>query len=158
LFILVAADVGVAFPTTSFASTVEQIEAPRVDVDAVPSIQAEEAYDVGPGLGGEAALEGAIDVLETEGFNDSLGDVIDWSLYTGRPAFLFFYADWCHFCTLEKPILDALEPAYATELVVLRVNEARNPAAIAALRPIISSASFESTRCQCTHDVDELKT
>jgi hypothetical protein len=54
LFILVAADVGVAFPTTSLASTAEQIEAPRVDLDAVTSIQAEEAYDAGPGLGGEA--------------------------------------------------------------------------------------------------------
>jgi len=130
LFILVAADVGVAFPTTSFASTVEQIEAPRVDVDAVPSIQAEEAYDVGPGLGGEAALEGAIDALETEGFNDSLGDVIDWSLYTGRPAFLFFYADWCYFCGLEKPIIDELEVEYEWEVSFMRVNEAVNPEAL----------------------------
>ena len=130
MFILVAADVGVAFPTTSLASTVEQIEAPLVDLDTVISIQAEEAYDAGPGLGGDAALDGVVDALEAEGFNDSLGDVIDWSLYTGRPAFLFFYADWCYFCGLEKPIIDELEAEYEWEVSFIRVNEAANPEAL----------------------------
>ncbi|MGC9445096.1 MAG: NosD domain-containing protein, partial [Candidatus Methanospirareceae archaeon] len=38
------------------------------------------------------------------------------------PVILFFYADWCHFCHLQIPIIDELEQEYTGELAFIRIN------------------------------------
>jgi thiol-disulfide isomerase/thioredoxin len=51
-------------------------------------------------------------------------------LSSGRLVFLYFYADWCHFCRLEKAIIDELESIYSEKVVFIRINEARNKLAL----------------------------
>jgi thiol-disulfide isomerase/thioredoxin len=51
-------------------------------------------------------------------------------LSSGRLVFLYFYADWCHFCRLEKAIIDELESIYSGKVVFIRINEARNKLAL----------------------------
>ncbi len=68
--------------------------------------------------------------LEEEGFGSSLDSIIDTVLSSGRFVFLFFYADWCYFCKLEKPIIDELEGGYSEEILFIRLNEAKNSESI----------------------------
>jgi thioredoxin 1 len=60
----------------------------------------------------------------------SLSSEIDASLDAGKPVFLFFYADWCHFCQEQMPIIDELELEYTEEIVVIRVNNEESPEAM----------------------------
>jgi len=75
-------------------------------------------------------IKDTIEHLEKDGFKDSLDDIIDDVLLSGCLVFLFFYADWCHFCKLEKPIIDDLESVYSDRIVFLRLNGAKNPQAM----------------------------
>ncbi len=47
---------------------------------------------------------------------------IDTAIDSKKPAFLFFYADWCHFCQEQKPIIDKLEKTYAEDITFLRID------------------------------------
>jgi thioredoxin 1 len=47
-----------------------------------------------------------------------------------KPVFLFLYADWCHFCQQQKPIIDELEQEYADKITFIHVNAKENPQAI----------------------------
>lgn len=81
------------------------------------------------GLGPEEGLTSLLDeieFLEEAGFNGTLSGVIDRVLALEHSVFLFFQADWCFFCGLEKPIVDELEAEYVGEVVFIRVDEARN--------------------------------
>ena len=73
-----------------------------------------------------SSLLDEIEFLEEAGFNGTLSSVIDRALTLERLVFLFFEADWCFFCGLEKPIVDELEAEYVDEVVFIRVDEARN--------------------------------
>jgi thioredoxin 1 len=42
------------------------------------------------------------------------------------PVFVFFYADWCHFCQQQKPIIDELEQEYDDKIAFIRVNAEEN--------------------------------
>lgn len=71
-----------------------------------------------------------IRALEQTGFGNKLDSVIDKVLSSGRFVFLFFYADWCHFCQQEKPIIAELEPLYSDEIIFIHLNNAKNPEAM----------------------------
>lgn len=77
-----------------------------------------------------SSLLDEIAFLEEAGFDGSLGGVVDRVLSLDHFVFLFFQADWCFFCGLEKPIVDELEAAYVDEVVFIRVDEERNPWAL----------------------------
>ena len=38
-----------------------------------------------------------------------------------NPRLLFFYADWCHYCQQEEPLLDELEGEYAGQISFIRI-------------------------------------
>ncbi len=40
----------------------------------------------------------------------------------GRPALVFFHADWCPICRQIRPELEALQQAYDGRLVIIRMN------------------------------------
>ncbi|MBC8521985.1 MAG: thioredoxin family protein, partial [Methanomicrobia archaeon] len=61
--------------------------------------------------------------------NHSLTSEIDALLNT-KPVFLFFYADWCHFCQQQKSIIDELEQEYADKIAFIRVNAEENSQAV----------------------------
>lgn len=50
-----------------------------------------------------ADIKAEILALEETGFGGSLNVVIDKVLSSGHLVFLFFYADWCHFCNWKSP-------------------------------------------------------
>ncbi|HIE31034.1 MAG TPA: hypothetical protein EYP67_01455, partial [Methanosarcinales archaeon] len=52
---------------------------------------------------------------------------IDDILADGKPVFLFFYTDWCHFCHQQMPIVDELEEEYAEKLAFIRINAGERP-------------------------------
>ena len=52
----------------------------------------------------------------------SLGAEINGFLSANKPVFVFFYADWCHFCQQQEPIIDELEQEYADEIAFIRVD------------------------------------
>jgi len=79
---------------------------------------------------GLANIKAEILAFEETGFGGSLDVVIDKVLSSGRLVFLYFYADWCHFCKLEKAIIDELEEIYSEKVVFIRINEARNKLAL----------------------------
>ena len=62
--------------------------------------------------------------------DSSLNSQIDDFLASGKPVFVFFYADWCYFCKKQKPIVDELEEEYAGEIAFLRVEGERFPDAV----------------------------
>jgi rhodanese-related sulfurtransferase len=62
--------------------------------------------------------------------NNLLSSEIDAILDADKPVFLFFYADWCHFCQEQLPIIDELELEYTEEIIVIRVNSEDNPQAM----------------------------
>lgn len=68
--------------------------------------------------------------LEEIGFGNALDGLIDKILSLNHSAFLFFYADWCHFCSLEKPIVSELEGQYAGKIIFIHLNEAKNTEAL----------------------------
>jgi thiol-disulfide isomerase/thioredoxin len=78
------------------------------------------------------ALRDEIATLETAGFAGSLERVVDAALASGRPVFLYFYAEWCYYCQQERPIVDALEAMFVDAVVVIRVDGERNPEAMRA--------------------------
>jgi parallel beta-helix repeat protein len=79
-----------------------------------------------------ALLRDEIARLEVSGFDDALDDVIDAVLAADSVVFLYFYAEWCHYCQQERPIVDVLTAAYADQIVVIRVDGERNPTAMTA--------------------------
>jgi thioredoxin 1 len=62
--------------------------------------------------------------------NDSLNSEINRLLDANKPVFVFFYADWCHFCDEQKPIIAELEQEYADKIAFFRVNAEENPQAM----------------------------
>ena len=91
----------------------------RVSGDAVNSALNDDGFD-----------DSLIRQLEETGFGNVLDSIIDMVLSSGRLVFLYFYADWCHFCKLEKAIIDELEDIYSERVVFIRINEARNKLAL----------------------------
>lgn len=81
-------------------------------------------------------MEGGINAWVNAGYpvvsssNDLLSSEIDAILDADKSAFLFFYADWCHFCHEQMPIIEELELEYAEEIGVIHVNSEDNPQAI----------------------------
>jgi len=71
-------------------------------------------------------LQDADNELEQTGFGDKLNSIIDEILSAHYFAFVFFYADWCHFCSVEKPIISELKQLYSDHIVFIFVNEAIN--------------------------------
>jgi parallel beta-helix repeat protein len=49
------------------------------------------------------------------------------AILADRPVLLFFYADWCHYCHEQMPIIDELEQEYAGRLGFLRINVDERP-------------------------------
>ena len=72
----------------------------------------------------------SIEKLESYGFDDSILLTIDEILNSGKPAFLFFYSDWCHYCQVEKPIIESLKARYEGKIVFIFVNEKNNARAM----------------------------
>ena len=77
-----------------------------------------------------ASIRSRIVGLEKTGFGNELDRVVDDVLALGRFAFLLFYADWCHFCEKEKPIINRLEDEFFNRLVFVRINSTKNPEAM----------------------------
>jgi len=80
-------------------------------------VSAEGEYEAGPIADAESS--------------SSLSSEIDAGLDAGKPVFLFFHADWCHFCQEEMPIIEELELEYTEQIVVIYVNSEDNPQAMA---------------------------
>ena len=57
----------------------------------------------------------------------SLNYEIDSYLSNKIPVFVFFYAEWCHFCNEQKAIIDGLEKEYAGKIAFIHVNAEENP-------------------------------
>jgi len=57
----------------------------------------------------------------------SIASYIRNALDSGKPAFLYFYAEWCHYCQKQKPIFDELEREYTDKANFIRVNIENNP-------------------------------
>ena len=54
--------------------------------------------------------------------SSEIADVLD-----DKHVFLFFYADWCHFCHQQMPIIDELEKEYSGKLAFIRINVNERP-------------------------------
>jgi uncharacterized repeat protein (TIGR01451 family) len=59
----------------------------------------------------------------------TLDATINLGLESGRPVFLFIYADWCGHCKKQKPIVDELEAEYGDKINFIRVNGDEQPEA-----------------------------
>lgn len=62
--------------------------------------------------------------------NHSLTSEIDAFLDANKPIFVFFYAEWCHFCKEQKLIIDDLEKEYSGKIAFSRVDAEENLQAI----------------------------
>ena len=60
----------------------------------------------------------------------SLNTKITRSLESSEAALVFFYADWCGYCQKQKPIIDALEQEFASQISFIRVNVDENRKAV----------------------------
>jgi len=49
------------------------------------------------------------------------------AILAGKPAFLFFYTDWCHYCHEQMPIIDELEQEYNGTAAFIRINADEEP-------------------------------
>jgi len=58
--------------------------------------------------------------------NNSLSSEID-DILADESVFVFFYADWCHFCRQQMPIIDQLEEEYAGKLAFIHINVTERP-------------------------------
>jgi rhodanese-related sulfurtransferase len=81
-------------------------------------------------------MMGGLNAWEDAGFpvvsdsNDSFSSEIDDRLSSGKPVFLFFCVDWCHFCQQQIPIIDELEQEYADNITFICVNGEEHPEAV----------------------------
>ena len=66
------------------------------------------------GTGAAASSTGTPEVMVNTEVNSS-------ALEVDRPSFVFFYADSCHYCQQEKPIIDELEQEYGERITVVRI-------------------------------------
>ena len=84
-------------------------------------------------IDGYTELEGLINKIETtinlQNINDeqSLYTEIDDFLKSGKPVFLFFYTDGCHFCHQQEPIIDELEREYREKITFIRLSSEAYP-------------------------------
>ena len=53
------------------------------------------------------------------------------TLEADKPTFVYFYADGCHYCQLEKPIIDELEQEYSEKIAFVRISGPDNQQAMA---------------------------
>ena len=102
---------------------VDDPDAPVVPVDA-------------PLEGFSPTMELLSDAVDTP--LDALRRGIDDVLAAGRLVFLFFYADWCYYCQLEQPIIDALETAYADRVLFIRLTEIKDGASFLPVNQILT--------------------
>jgi thiol-disulfide isomerase/thioredoxin len=56
-----------------------------------------------------------------------LNSEVDTDLEAGKPVLMFFYADWCHYCQQEKPIVADLESEYGDKITFVSVDAPNNP-------------------------------
>jgi uncharacterized membrane protein YphA (DoxX/SURF4 family)/thiol-disulfide isomerase/thioredoxin len=99
--------------------------AARLNVDEAPVTISQPVVSNTAACGGGIPVE-VENVIKVGPNTPSAGGSIDQrisaSLETSEAVFLFFYADWCHFCQNEKPIIDALEQQYSGQITFLRLN------------------------------------
>ncbi|TRO46655.1 hypothetical protein E2P60_04785, partial [Candidatus Bathyarchaeota archaeon] len=74
--------------------------------------------------------DGMLDQLEEIGYGNTLPLVIKEILNSNRYVFLYFYAEWCGYCNLQRDILNEIEPYYSDKIVFLRIDQAKNPLAL----------------------------
>jgi uncharacterized repeat protein (TIGR01451 family) len=66
----------------------------------------------------------------TSSEKNSVDSRIDSALENDKPAFMFFYTDWCHFSQKQKLIIYALEQEYSEKVVFIYVNAKENQQAM----------------------------
>jgi parallel beta-helix repeat protein len=49
------------------------------------------------------------------------------AILSHRPVLLFFYADWCHYCQQQMPIIDEVEQEYGGRVSFIRINVEEEP-------------------------------
>jgi alpha-tubulin suppressor-like RCC1 family protein/uncharacterized protein YkwD/plastocyanin/thiol-disulfide isomerase/thioredoxin/uncharacterized membrane protein YphA (DoxX/SURF4 family) len=57
-------------------------------------------------------------------------NVIRDTIEVGRPEFVFFYSDTCHYCQQEKPVINELEQEYHEKIDFVRISGPDNPQAM----------------------------
>jgi thiol-disulfide isomerase/thioredoxin/PKD repeat protein len=62
------------------------------------------------------------DVSAGEPASAGIDREIDISLINGTPVFLFFYAEWCHYCQEQHPVIDELEEEYGESITFIRAE------------------------------------
>ncbi|MBN2075813.1 MAG: conjugal transfer protein TraF, partial [Dehalococcoidales bacterium] len=55
-------------------------------------------------------------------YEPELDHSINISLLAGKPVFLFFYAEWCHYCQMQHPIIDELGIEYGADITFIRAE------------------------------------
>ena len=114
-------------------------------------------HELFEGFTEKATLQSSIEsLLESLVPESPLDGEIDEALGNGKLVFLFFHADWCHYCQDQKPIVEELEQEYAEEVVFLHIDVDDNPEAVQEFGvsgyPAIFLISGKDAECQYQHE------
>ncbi len=74
----------------------------------------------------DQARKGCPGASESSALSDTSFSEID-AILADKLVFLFFYADWCHYCHEQVPIIDELEQEYGGRAAFIRVNTDEEP-------------------------------